>query len=256
MARVRSVSADRPVPLAKDEWPSLDPTIQDLPTNTWRRMGILRRHSSLALLRLPAGTDRPDYVLEDSNGSVLSPSVPASGVLRLYGHLWVDIAAKPLTLQLPRDLTIVVAGNLYLGRSIHVRGPGRLVLVVTRGTGDMFRDLDLDGAWSEGDELLTAHDRPFRGSIEGSGAVYFGLPAGNPVPGRIRIDAAVIADGEVHIQCPVTEVWGALAVGHGVTGAQRHRLLTPGLLLPDTQRERMPGFKPLGGPRPGILRLL
>ena len=34
------------------------------------------------------------------------------------------------------------------------------------------------------------------------------------------------------------------------------RLLTPGLLLPDTHRERVPGLQPRGRPRPGILRPL
>ena len=211
---------------------------------------MLRRDSSLALLRLPSGTDRTDFVLADSQGAVVSPSVPPSGLVRLDGHLWVDRADKPVTMQLDRDLTIVIRGNLYLGRSVHVRGPGRLVLVVTRRRGGMYRDLDLDGRWSDGDELLTPGTE-FRGSIEGSGSVYLGLPAGNPVPDSIRLDAALVVDGEVHIQSARAEIWGALAVGYGVTGAgDDHVLLTLGLLLPDTQRERIPGFQPVGRPRP------
>ena len=251
-----SIARTPPEGLAQDQWPRLDRAVGELPAQGWRRTGVLRRDSSLALLRLPSGTDRTDYVLADREGAGVSPSVPPSGVVRLDGHLWVDRADKPVLMHLDRDLTIVIRGNLYLGRSVHVRGPGRLVLVVTRRRDDMFRDLDLDGRWSDGDELLTS-GAEFSGGIEGSGSVYLGLPAGNPVPDSIRLDAALVVDGEVHIQSSRAEVWGALAVGHGVTGAgEDHVLLTLGLLLPDTQRERIPGFQPVGRPRPGILRRL
>ena len=255
--RLDSVTASPPVPLPEDQWPRLDSTVFDLSPDNWLRTGILSRNASIALLRLPAGTDRPDFVLGSRSEILLSPTIPPSGVVRLDGHLWVEPDGKPLVLELSADLTIAVRGNLYLGRSIHVRGPGRLVLIVVRRRGDMFRDLDLDGRWSEGDELLTTHDGPFQGSTDGSGTVYIGLPANNPVPDRIRLDAALVADGEVHIQISVAEVWGALAVGHGVTGAgEGCRLLTSGLLLPDTHREQVPGLQPRGRPRPGILRRL
>lgn len=257
MPRRISITASPPVPIPEDQWPRLDPTVFELSPNNWRRTGILKKNASIALLRLPGGTDRPDFVLGSRGETLLSATIPSSGVVRLDGHLWVEPDDKPLVLELSADLTIAVRGNLYLGRSIHVRGPGRLVLIVVRRRGDMFRDLDLDGRWSEGDELLTAHDRPFQGSTDGSGTVYIGLPANNRVPDRIRLDAALIADGEVHIQTSVAEVWGALAVGYGVTGAAEGcRLLTPGLLLPDTHRERVPGLQPRGRPRPGILRPL
>ena len=255
--RRNSITASPPVPLPEDQWPRLDPSVFDLSPNNWRRTGILSKNASIALLRLPAGTDRTDFVLGSRRKILLRATIPPSGVVRLDGHLWVEPDDKPLVLELSADLTIAVRGNLYLGRSIHVRGPGRLVLIVVRRRGDMFRDLDLDGRWSEGDELLTAHDRPFQGSTDGSGTVYIGLPADNPVPDRIRLDAALVADGEVHIQTSVAEVWGALAVGYGVTGAADGcRLLTPGLLLPDTHRERVPGVQPRGRPRPGVLRPL
>lgn len=255
--RRNSITASPPVPLPEDQWPRLAPSVFDLSPNNWRRTGILSKNASIALLRLPAGTDRTDFVLGSRRKILLRATIPPSGVVRLDGHLWVEPDDKPLVLELSADLTIAVRGNLYLGRSIHVRGPGRLVLIVVRRRGDMFRDLDLDGRWSEGDELLTAHDRPFQGSTDGSGTVYIGLPADNPVPDRIRLDAALVADGEVHIQTSVAEVWGALAVGYGVTGAADGcRLLTPGLLLPDTHRERVPGVQPRGRPRPGVLRPL
>ena len=107
--------------------------------------GIAAADPGLALLRLSAGTDRTDYVLGGGR-SAGAPKIPDDGVVVVDGNLWVDCGGQPLELTLVRDLTIVVRGNVYLGRSVRVLGAGRWISVLhiltttIRRRGDYYDD--------------------------------------------------------------------------------------------------------------------
>src|SRR5712671_1399962 len=135
---------------------------------------VARVDDGIALLRLPTGTERKDFVLGSTGGDVCRIEPPASGVVVVAGHLWIDAGNKPLTIELAQDLTVVVHGNLYCGRSLRVVGPGRLLFVTTSDGGNAYRDRDGNGRWSTGDELLdTTAALPT--PMEGAGNVWFGL---------------------------------------------------------------------------------
>ena len=103
----------------------------------------LRRDDSLALLRTPSGTDLPDFVFATNEHGISRPKVPPSGTLVLNGHLWVDRGKEPLIIELSQPLTVVARGNIYLGRSIGVRGPGKLILVAQQAESEMFCDRNM-----------------------------------------------------------------------------------------------------------------
>lgn len=203
------------------------------------------RDRALALLRLPTGTDRDDFVLGQGTEQ-LQLLAPRDGLLLFEGNLWLD-AGDPLTVELSQDLTVVVRGNLYVGRSLRVQGPGRLLFLVQAAPGLPFADRDGNGRWSPGDELLA--DTAFTGPMEGAGSVWLGLPG--LTTDALVFDAGIEACGELHLQT-TTAVSGPLLLHHGITVLRRAAgLRATGERLPDVARCRIPGFKPEGLPRPG-----
>ena len=212
----------------------------------------LRREDSLALLRTPSGTDLPDHVFAAKEDGVCRPTVPKSGTLLVAGHLWVDRGTEPLVIELSEALTVVVRGNIYIGRSLEVRGTGKLTLVAQRGNSELFADRDADGRWSKADELLTGDH--YRGPVEGTGAIYLGLPAQANTTDTLTIAACLYAQGEVHLLADHCEVQGALVLGQGLTWLGQAALTLSGTSLPNTQRERVPGFRRQGGRRPSLLQ--
>jgi hypothetical protein len=212
---------------------------------------------SIALLRMSAGTDRPDYRTVASDTHVWRPNIPETGVKVLQGNLWIDRGDRPLHVDLPRSLTVIVSGNIYIGRSIVVRGEGRLILVARRGSESTFVDVDGDGGFSAGDRrvgaaLATAD--AYRGSAEGAGAIYLGLPgAVPPDESPLEIHASLVSEAESYVRAASTTVRGAMVVGLGITWAEGAELHLPGDSLPNIERERVPGFRRSGVARPGML---
>jgi hypothetical protein len=211
----------------------------------------LRRDDSLALLRTPSGTDLRDHVFAVDKEGICRPRVPESGTILLAGHLWVDRGPQAVVIELPRSLTLVARGNIYIGRSLVVRGPGKLTLVALRGDSELFADRNTDGRWSAGDDLLTGDH--YRGPVEGTGAIYLGLPAQPEATESVVVGASLHAQGEVHLLAGRSEIQGALVVGQGLTRSGKADLVLPGTRLPNTQRERVPGFQRHGGRRPSLL---
>lgn len=244
---------DPPRRLGADELPALAPEMAQLPAGPAGLGGAVRLDSEIAVLRLRGATEAKDYAFRPAADGVLRIDPPPHAVIRLDGHLWIDRGEQPLVLELPRPLTIVVEGNLYLGRSLDVRGQGRLVIVVRRGTADGFADRDLDGAWSPGDHRLRGDPTGTpRGATEGSGSVYFGLPGSSEVPADLLVGATIVAEGELHAVAARVLVRGALVGAHGLTaGAQARLLEVHAESVPVVSRERIPGFLTSGRPRPG-----
>lgn len=249
-----------PTLLADGELPHLDQAPKDGSSHVLSYASAwagLRRDGTLALLRAPSGTDLWDHVFAINEEGVCRPRVPASGTIRLPGHLWLDLGRRPLVIELSRPLTLIAEGNIYLGRSLFVSGPGRLTLVAERNDSELFADRDADGRWSAGDTLLTG--KRYRGPVEGTGSIYLGLPAQehdphNPKhPVQLTIAASLVAQGEVHVLATRAEIQGALVMEQGMTCFGKPHLLLPGNRLPNTQREWVPGFRPKGGRRPGLL---
>lgn len=258
-------SGTRPVARALSVVPSslLDQdttgTGSDLPT----RSGLVNRNRSIAVLRLSAGTDRLDFVLGDSDQNHLRPAIPASGVQVIPGNLWIDHGDQALLLELPRSLTLVVDGNIYLGRSLVVRGPGRLFLVARHAAGIVadsqaahsFVDRNGDGAWGEGEPLVGSPGATdFRGPIEGSGMIYLGLPGQRQAAlARLDCHASLVADGEIYLRAARSAVHGAVIGGGGITNFDGSRLHLGRDRLPNIDRGDVPGFRRAGPTRPGLL---
>lgn len=215
--------------------------------------GAIVRDDAIAMVRLPSGTDGDDYVL-GGIGSVDQLTVPSSGVIGVPGNLWLDGAKGPLMLRLERDALLVVHGNLYVSRSLQVIGKGRLYVFVVGRDGAMFRDLDGNYRWSRGDEMLTSDD--FHGAIEGSGSVWFGLPAQQER--RLELDASIVVAGELHLGVAVATLNGPLVLRHGVTriGGAAGALVVTGARLPEIARQALPGFALSGPTRPSRLQPL
>ncbi len=215
----------------------------------------LRQDDSIALLRTPSGTDLQDHVFVVDQHGICRPRVPRSGTIHLPGHVWLDQGSKPLIIELSRALTVVARGNIYLGRSLRVTGPGKLVLVAQRGDSELFADRDADGRWSADDRLLTGER--YRGPVEGTGAIYLGLPGQGADRGRpgveLTIGASLYAQGEVHLVASRAEVHGSLVMGQGITSFGEPSLVLTGHRLPNTAREGVPGFHCTGARRPGLL---
>jgi len=150
---------------------------------------------------------------------------------------------------LRRDHVVVVRGNLYVGRSILVDGPGRLVLVTCAGAGERsFADVDGNGRWSQSDRLFGPGD--FAGPAEGAGNVYLGLPGS---PGRVVCDVSLVVAGELHLGA-TAQVAGPVVLGHGATAtAVGARLEPTRRWVFRVDRESVPGFVTDGAPRPGVL---
>jgi hypothetical protein len=239
---------ERDLPRLVEAPESMSPTI---------RWAGLRRDDTIALLRTPFGTDLQDHVFDANEDGVCHPRIPPSGTIRLPGHLWLDRGPKPLVIELSRALTVVAHGNIYIGRSLFVSGPGKLTLVALRGDSELFADRDANGRWSRGDTLLTGTS--YRGPMEGTGAIYLGLPGQDADPNhpqdpvQLTIAASLCAQGEVHVLATRAEIRGALVMEQGLTRFGTPTLVLPGKRLPNTQRERVPGFRSVGGRRPGLL---
>lgn len=254
LALAFAVAGDRPMPpgvpepvrIAADDFPrSLLPA--RVPGSA--RGAGLELDAALALLRLATGTDADDFVLGRGRDHCRLTG-PADGMVVVDGNLWVDAAPTPLTVELERDTTLLVRGNIYLGRSIAVEGTGRLWLVALAEPGMPLRDLDHNGRWSPGDELLVPG--PFRGPMEGAGGVWLGLPGARCV--ALEVAAGLVVGGELHLAADAAHVSGTLLVRHGVTAAAAGgHLRASGVRCPDVRREQVPGFPPAGPPRPGRL---
>lgn len=259
---IRSFLRDNPNlridPMDDDTVSGLLEPAHTAPTTSTKVAGFVEE-DSIALLRLKHGTDRRDFVPDDITGGTWRPRISADGVRVVPGNLWIDRGDKPLRVFLPRSLTIVVHGNLYLGRSVLVSGPGRLVFVTTaptqKGAEDSFDFVDLDGngGWSTGDRRADGGDpATFRGPVEGQAAAYLGLPGA--ATRLVDVAASIVAAGEFYVRAERTRLRGSLVAGHGITWAKACRLELSGDALPNVEREPLPGFCRTGGARPGLLR--
>lgn len=209
--------------------------------------GEFVRDAGIALRYLTAGTDRADFRLD-----IDAPVAPlsAAGVVAVPGNLWIDAGPEPLHVELERDLTIVAYGNIYVGRSVAVTGPGRLMLAAVTPPGERtFVDRDGNGRWSAGDEAMGAAGT---GPIEGGGAIWLGLPG--EASASLALSVGLFATGPVHLLVDRTSVMGCLLAGAGVHGLGGVRgLAARASRWIDVEREGVPGFLPVGCPRPGRL---
>lgn len=197
----------------------------DLPRRGACAEDLARRDDQVALLHLRLGTDLDDFVLDSPSARGLR------GVFVVPGHLWVEGAARSGPLVLAGDVTVVVRGNVYCVGSLRTRGRGRLVLVAAPA------------------EVAAA--------AEGSGTVWLGLEGAGDPDRTIRVDAGIVAHGEVHVAVRRVAVRGSLVGGCGITSHVSGARLRAGIgTLPDPARERLPGFARAGGPRPGRLQLV
>ncbi|MDO8349491.1 MAG: hypothetical protein Q7T30_04620 [Planctomycetota bacterium] len=205
-----------------------------------------RRDAGIALLHLDTGTDRDDFVLDGQHARFGI----ATDLVAVPGHLWIEPGDEPLRLWLERDLTIVVHGNLYVGRSLAIEGTGRLVFAtMIDATSRPFADRDGNGRWSAGDETRAG---PFEGACEGGGNAYLGLPRRRAA---ISIASGLVVAGELHLAGPAS-VDGPVVLGHAITkiGGPGAELVATGARLFRPERELVPGFVPHGPGRPGLLR--
>lgn len=229
-------------------WPCLD---HEALQRAWRaeQLPRFRLDPGVAFLQWPAGTDLEDYVAVD-DAPVGNADWPCDLIL-VPGHLWILPGPTAWQPRIDRDVTVVVQGNLYMGRSIAPVGPGRLQFAVAAPGGlPCFADLDGDGRRGAGDRQRRQGGRA--GPIEGAGNVYAGWLGG--AGGRLRLDAGLWLDGVVHLQVDL-EVAGPLLLGAGMVALQPGRQLVPlGLFQFYAARERVPGFLVDGPPRPGRLR--
>lgn len=208
----------------------------------------LQRDASIALMYRAVGTDADDFVL--APGKAFADLTVAGHLVSVPGHLWIEPGPRPLVVEVPRDLTVVVHGNIYLGRSLRTRGPGRLVLVAAvPGEAVAFADRDGNGQWSAGDELLTGER--FQGPVEGAGSIYVGL---RTLPHGIDCSAALVAAGHLHLATEVRVAGPVIASGLSASGPGRPRLHAAGDWLFQPERERIPGFATAGAPRPSLPR--
>lgn len=231
--------------IAAADLPRLDP-VQLAAAARGEQLPSFRLDQGIALLAWESGTDKPDYVLDPERIGDLDQ---ASSLIVLPGNLWVEVGEQPLRVRLQRDHVVVVRGNLYIGRSILVDGPGRLVLVTQRGQGERsFADLDANGRWSRGDVLCGPGE--FTGPFEGAGSTYLGLPGSS---GALACDVSFVVDGELHVGV-VARVSGPLVLAHGVKAtAVGARLEACRRWAFHVDREHVPGFVTDGVPRPGML---
>lgn len=254
---------------APDNWPELDlPAIASAPRVT-ESLGF-RRDPEIALRHLASGSDRPDYVW--SSNRVDLAKYQSGGLLIVPGNLWLEDREHALTLNLAKDLVVIIEGNLHLLRSLHVRGRGRLLLATdTADAGVVFADIDGSGGWTTGDRLHRG--AAFAGQVEGSGNVYLGLPGAG---GTLACDAGILVGGELHVAVRA-DVRGPLLLRFGCTFLSGEHLEAPALTAPLTAplaaaasrlpgrsarrrqwvfgagRDPVPGFLVTGKPRPSRL---
>jgi hypothetical protein len=213
------------------------------------QLPMFRLDPGVAFLQWAAGTDLADYVAVD-DAAVGSADWPCQLVV-VPGHLWILPGEAPWRPRLDRDVTVVVQGNLYLGRSVVPVGAGRLQFAIAAPDGKpCFADLDGDGRRSGGD---LGSSRPAQHApIEGAGNVYAGSLQGSAQ--RLQLEAGLWLDGVVHLHSDL-EVAGPLLLGAGMVALNPGRQLVPaGRFQYDAARECVPGFLVEGPPRPGRLR--
>ncbi len=239
-----------PQKMAAGAWPEVDLAGAHVLRDTAASVGV-SHDDGIALLRMRLGTERQDFLL-GCGATVLQPEIPESGVLHVLGNLWVDRGSRQLVLQLSDSLTIVVDGNVYIGRSVVVRGEGQLTIVTRAVDGASFADRDGDGRFGPGDELRGG--RAMRGPEEGAGSVYLGLPNGRG--GDLVVGASVVAEGELHVAVDRARLGGSLMLGQGgtVLPGAAGGLEVAGRAIRDRLRAGLPGFVVRGQPRPGRLR--
>ncbi|MBM4060487.1 MAG: hypothetical protein FJ265_05245 [Planctomycetes bacterium] len=207
-----------------------------------------RRDVGVALLHFDAGTEADDFVFDPGLSQLGLPATV--DLVVVPGNLWVEPGRAPLRLPLERDLTVVVRGNLYVGRSLAIDGPGRLVFASTTCAGGAgFVDRDGNGRWSAGEP--TCEGLPFRGRHEGAGNVHLGLPGHGPA---LEVAAGLVVAGQLHLRCSA-RVAGPVVLAHAphdLAGPPaRLRATGDRLFVPD--REVVPGFLSEGAPRAGLL---
>ncbi|MCA8941681.1 MAG: hypothetical protein KDB80_03905 [Planctomycetes bacterium] len=192
------------------------------------RRRTFARDDSIALLRIRSGTDQIDYVLVPDEDGVVRPRFPTEGLLVLDGNLWVDRGRGAVRIEIDRNATLVVRGNVYVGRSVSVVGGGHLVVAAER---------DPRNGWSEG-----------------SGCVFVGLPEDDLVSGRVvRIEASLVSSSDCLVSAGQAQVAGAFVVGGDLRArGEGCRLGSDGSLLLDS-RASQPGIEVVGGPLPGRL---
>lgn len=228
--------------------PELDPQAlaQAWPAD---RLPAFRRDVGIALIHCEAGTERDDYVVDSGSPDLGLPA--EASLVSVPGHLWIPPGNEPWRLYVGRDLTVVVQGNLYVGRPIEVDGPGRLLFVTAPVAGAVpFVDGDGNGRWSPGE--ATCDGRPFLGAVEGAGNAYLGMSAAST---SIEIGAGLVVGGQLHLRAD-SRVDGPVALAHGVTqiGGRNAHLLATGARLFAPGQERVPGFLVSGPARHGRLR--
>ncbi|MGB3969361.1 MAG: hypothetical protein WBO45_21685, partial [Planctomycetota bacterium] len=213
---------------------------------------LFRRDPGIALRQFAAGTDADDYVLLDRAEQASSPSLPE--LLVVPGNLWLEPGPDALELALPDDLVVVVTGNLYVQRPLHVQGRGRLLLVVTPAAGaTSFSDADFNGRWSNGEVVHGA--ARFVGPIEGAGSCYLGI--GQASPGSpIACHAGLAIAGPLHLAGRGRVEGPLMLLRETVRARPGDELTATGAWGFATERERVPGFATSGVPRPGRLRYL
>ncbi|MGE3172299.1 MAG: hypothetical protein AB7O97_06700 [Planctomycetota bacterium] len=259
--RALSIVAGAPLPshwrgavaTEPEDLPRLAPCIDDTRLPSW-----LQPDPGVALLRLPAGTDRDDFVFAAARADG-ARSIQVGGVVVVDGNLWVDCGDSPLVLDLDRDLTLIVRGNVYLGRSVRVRGPGHLTLVTVVDGGSAYFDVDGNCRWSPGDRLVGGE--PFAGPVEGAGNVLMGALGATVGAGagpELELDLGLDVGGVLHAVAATVTVHGPVVLRSGAMSrpSDAGRLIATGSRLPAVQRVVLPGFVAVGLPRPGPLRPL
>jgi hypothetical protein len=234
-------------PATAHPFPQLDPEALQRAARA-ELSAVFARSPSVALLHRATGTDRDDFVCR--SGALAAAN--AAGLVLVPGNLWLEPGAEPVQLSLDHDCVVVVAGNLYLGRSLHVIGSGRLVLATALAGGVPFADVDGNGRRSAGDRVLA--EGAGEGPQEGGGNCYLGLGTS---PGSLALAAGLVIAGELHAAV-ASEIAGPLVLAHGVTrlGAAPVQVVAgwQWSFLPHC--ERVPGFLTQGPPRPGRPREL
>lgn len=195
------------------------------------------RDGSIALARLQGGTDRVDFRLEADADGVVTLRAGDEGLIVVDGNLWIDRGDVPLRIDVEDPVTVVVRGNLYVGRSILVEGSSPLHFYVRRDTGSR---------WSEGGgRLICGLERGARAGQRSAQATQQDAPRLILEPGFVIEQSATLGAD--------TETAAALVVGGDlrVDG----RLYTSGRRVTDP-RTVPPGFAVRGTARPGRLRLV
>lgn len=197
------------------------------------------RDDSIALMRLAAGTDQPDFSLAVDADGVAKPWFGVDRILTLDGNLWVPASGKPLTIEIERSATLVVRGNCYFERSIRVVSArsdpcAKLVILI---------EPQPDVAWSEGSgRLICGSPRRSEGARTDAELEPLSINAnvvarvGATLHRSVVSEAAMVIGGDLILDS---------AVRLESRGTWRWRL---------GARDAAPGLVTAGPARPGALR--